>query len=118
MIREKKIYDSFNVQIWCGLKEGYDGKIHTLDDVRIICQEFVNFEKDCVTMTPTEFIYVNGNEPGVIIGFILYPRFERETKEILLRAKLLGEQLLIGLKQQRLTITTPDNSIMLENIEL
>jgi len=111
-----KTLKSYNVQIWVGLKETYnDEKIHTIDDVRIICDEFVNKIKDCVTISPTEYRYVNGNEPGVIVGYISYPRFPRSRKEIRKRALELAKRLMIQLNQYRVTVTTPYKSYMLEN---
>jgi hypothetical protein len=111
-----KILKSYNVQIWVGLKETYnDEKIHDLDDVRLICDKWVNEIKDCVTITPTEFRYVDGFEKGVIVGYISYPRFPRAEEGIKARSIKLGESLMIGLNQYRVTITTPYESIMLEN---
>jgi len=106
---------SYNVQIWCGLRIGYTDQMHTLDDVRKICDEFVNDVKDCVTITPTEYRYVDGHEPGVIIGYIQYPRFIREKRVIVDRALNLADKLRFGLGQNRVTVTTPDESIMLED---
>jgi len=115
-LRFMKVLNSYNVQIWCGLKETYDdNNVHTIEDVRKICDEYVNDIKDCVSITPTEFRYVNGNEPGVIVGYINYPRFPRGSEEILDRAIKLAEKLMRGLNQYRVTITTPTKSIMLEN---
>jgi hypothetical protein len=92
-----KIEKSFNVQIWVGLKETYNNeKIHNLDDVRFICDEWVNEVKDCVTITPTEFRYVDGFEKGVIVGYISYPRFPRSEEGIKARAIKLGEKLMIA----------------------
>jgi len=105
---------SFNVQIWCGLRIGYTDTIHALDDVRVICDEFIDDFKDCVTITPTEYRYVDGYEPGVIVGYIQYPRFIREPEEIIGRALNLAQRLMIRLGQNRVTVTTPDESIMLE----
>ena len=111
-----KILKSYNVQIWVGLKETYnDEKIHSLDDVRKICDEWVNEIKDCISIAPTEFRYVDGFEKGVIVGYIQYPRFERSEEGIKARAIKLAEKLMIGLNQYRVTITTPYESIMLEN---
>lgn len=111
-----KILKSYNVQIWSGLKETYnDENIHTLNDVRSICDDWVNDIKDCVSITPTEYRYVNGSEPGVIVGYIQYPRFPRSEKEIKDRALKLAERLMIGLNQYRVTVVTPTESIMLEN---
>ena len=114
-----KILKAFNIQIWCGLKETYDDEnIHIIDDVRNIVDIYVNSIMDCVTITPTEFRYVGGSEPGVIVGWIQYPRFPREEKEIEMRSINLAKSLMYGLNQCRITITTPKHSIMLENKEV
>ena len=111
-----KIEKSFNVQIWVGLKETYnDEKIHTIDDVYKICDDFVNDIKDCVSVTETNFRYVDGFEKGAIVGYIQYPRFPRDSYEIADRALKLAEKLMIELNQYRVTITTPTESVMLEN---
>ncbi len=111
-----KVLKSYNVQIWAGLKETYgDKKTSNLDDVREICDKWVNDIKDCVTITPTEFRYVDSFEPGVIVGYIQYPRFERTEEEIKNRAIRLAKILMLGLNQYKVTITTPYESIMLEN---
>ncbi len=109
---------SYNVQIWIGLRKKYSRKVYSMDRVRKICDEWVNEIGDCVTITPTEFRYLNGNEPGVIIGYIQYPRFPRSADEIDERAIELAERLMLKLKQNRVTITTPRDSIMLINSEL
>lgn len=110
-----KTTKSFNVQIWVGLREGYGSNIFSIEDVRKICDEYVNEEKDCITITPTEFMYVNGWEPGVIIGFINYPRFPREEYIITDRAFVLASLLKKGLKQFRVSIVTPTETYMLED---
>ncbi len=109
-----KITESFNIQIWVGLRVGYSENFHTMDQVRELCDQYVNEIKDCVTITPTEFRYVDGNEPGVIVGYINYPRFPRTQEEIYDRALGLAKVLMYGLDQNRVTITTPDKTIMLE----
>ena len=106
--------NSYNVQIWVGLRVGYTDEVHTIEEVEKICDAYVNEIKDCVTITPTEFRYVDGNEPGVIIGYINYPRFPRTPKEITSRALALAEVLMYGLDQNRVTVTTPDKTYMLE----
>ena len=110
-----KITESYNVQIWVGLRAGYSARIHPLDDVRNICDRFVNSVKDCVTITPTEFRYVDGMEPGVIVGYINYPRFPRKPEEIEDRAIQLAEELMVGLEQNSVTVTTPTQTYMLSN---
>lgn len=110
-----EITPSFNVQIWLGISEGYGGYTHLIEEVVEVCQKFVDKKKECVTITPTEFVYTGGCEPGVVIGFIMYPRFVRSQNEIVERAVELGKILLTKFKQNRITITTPLESIMLKN---
>jgi len=105
---------SFNVQIWVGLREGYSTIVYPIDDVRKICDEYVNEIGDCVTITPTEFRYVGGGEAGVIVGYINYPRFPRTEEEITKRALDLAERLREGLGQIRVSVTTPEKTYMLE----
>lgn len=113
---------SYNIQIWVGLLENYEDdcvtpstktKLHTIEEVEGICQRWVNKGKHCVTVTPTKFIYTGGNEPGVIIGFIKYPRFPKPNWEIEQRALELAEILLTTFTQCRVTVTTPQKSIMI-----
>jgi hypothetical protein len=111
-------YKSFNVQIWVGLREWHTDIIHTIDDVRSICDKYVNEIGDCVTITPTEYRYVYGHEPGVIVGYINYPRFPRSEEEITNRALNLAERLRKGLNQEKVSVTTPDKTYMLETQNL
>lgn len=111
-----KILKSYNVQIWIGLKKTYlEEGIYNISLVKSICQRHVDKIGDCVTIIPTDFIYTNGNEKGVVIGFIQYPRFPREEETIKNNAIKLAKELMIALNQFRVTITTPNESIMLEN---
>lgn len=115
MERIKTINPSFNIQIWCGLREGYDGKEHSIESVEHICQQFVNKKGLCVTVTPTKFVYTDGNESGVVIGLIQYPRFPKKIDYLIEQSKEFAELLMNELGQNRVTITTPNESIMLEN---
>lgn len=111
---KKGILNSFNIQIWVGLRHFYENdSVYTINDVRKICDKFVNKVKDCITITPTEFWYVDGCEPGVIVGYINHPRFPRTEEEVKERALELAELLMNDLYQYRVTITTPKESIML-----
>ena len=113
-----KTTSAYNIQIFCGLKEGYDGKVHDIEEVEALMQIFVDENKDCVTITPTKFIYVGGNEPGAIIGLISYPRFERTEIFLKNRAIEITKVLMSVFKQNRITITTPFESIMIEQEDL
>lgn len=109
-----KTTQAYNVQIWCGLKIGYEGPEHSISDVIKLCQDYVNKEKECVTVTSTSFVYTDGFENGAVVGFISYPRFAKNRLIIRSRALQLAKILMDSLGQNRVTVTTPDESIMLE----
>lgn len=71
------------------------------------CREFCMDVGECVTVTPTNFIYKGGEEIGVIVGFINYPRFPRSAQEIDQRAKSLADKLMVALCQSSYSIETP-----------
>jgi hypothetical protein len=93
----------------------------TIHDVRSVCRAFVNervprpdLPGGCVTITPTEFVYGNGGEPGVAIGLINYPRFPSTPETIREAAMELAARLRTAMQQQRVTVVFPDNTVMLE----
>lgn len=105
--------DSYNVQIWIGTREGYSKKYHTYKEVQAIVDEIVN-EGYCLSITKTEFRYLNGFEPGIIIGLIKYPRFPKTNEEILEKAIEIAKIFKEKFQQERITITAPDKTIMIE----
>lgn len=113
-----KTVNSYNIQIWVGLKEGYDGEQHSIKEVEEELQQFTDALGECITITPTKYIYKNGNEEGVVIGLINYPRFERKSEELTGRAFEIASMLMRKFKQYRVTITTPDVTYMMESDEL
>lgn len=112
---------TFTANIYVGLKHGYDDakssyrKKHTsIEEVREWVQDYCNKVKLGVTLTPTEFIYVDGNEPGVIIGLIQYPRFPQPTEFIEFNALAIARGLMKLCSQERVSIIFPDQTVMLE----
>jgi len=68
------------------------------------CREFTLFDKTCVTVTKTDYVYTGGMESGVCVRMIQYPRFptpveklEAQTRRLalVLRARLCQESFLI-----------------------
>lgn len=72
------------------------------------CREFCDKEGLCVTVTPTTYVYTGGQEEGVIVGLINYPRFPAEAGRIYATAEALAERLCVVLGQQSYTVQTPD----------
>jgi hypothetical protein len=105
--------ETYWANIYVGRQTGYDGNIHSLDYVKAITQKYVNEVKLGLTFTSTIFIYVDGEEPGVIIGLINYPRFPSTKEKIQKQAIDLAEMLKKELQQHRVSIVFPDKTIML-----
>ena len=106
---------TYEVKIYTGLKEGYNGWVHPIDDVDRVCQAYCNKVRLCVTVTETHYIYVDGAEPGAVIGLINYPRYPSPPYKIKEHAFNLAEKLLLVLKQKRCNIVTPELTYLLEN---
>jgi ferredoxin len=82
-------------------------------DARRICRDFCTAMGECVTVSPTEYVYAGGSEPGVIVGLINYPRFPRDQAAIEIRAQALAEKLIVGLSQWSASIQTPSRTVWL-----
>lgn len=117
-----QIVDNYEAKIWLGLREGYTDTIETERTVKSFIEGWCTGKKQCVSITPTDFIYVLGQEPGLIIGFINYPRYPLSKPEIKNRAIELGNLLMKRFKQFRVSITfyptVPGGTMMLENEDL
>ncbi len=53
----------------------------------------------CVTVEPTTYVYTGGEEKGIVVGFINYPRFPRKPEELWDIAKGIGNNLRVELNQ-------------------
>jgi hypothetical protein len=117
-----KVCDNYEAKIWLGLQEGYTQSYHSEAEVSMIISKWCTEKKQCVTVSPTKFIYVNGSEPGLEIGFINYPRYQNSEAEIRNRAQELANLLMKKCKQYRVSITfykaQPGGVMMLENEEM
>lgn len=112
------IKEAYNCQIWLGLKNIKTGITKSLQDVYDFIEDHCYNVGECLTITPTRFIYTKGFEDGVIIGFINYPRFPKDKSVIESNAINLATKLMFKMEQCRVSITTPDRTYMLTNNEL
>lgn len=108
---------TFTATIYVGFKETLTGEPVQKDVAEKVIQEFVDRIGLCVTVTPTKFVYTKGNEEGLAIGFINYPRFPSESQEIKEKAIDLGIELLAACKQINISIIFPDETVMITDIE-
>jgi hypothetical protein len=105
---------TYTAQIYVGLRTGYTEKIRSLDEVRDICQMYVDEAGLCVSVTPTEFIYTSGREPGAVVGLIHYPRFPSTPSQLEQHALSLAQLLQEGLEQYRVSVVLYDRTVMFE----
>lgn len=98
--------------IYVGTRVGYTSELVPASVLEKVCEEYCN-EGLCVTVTPTQFIYKNGREPGCIVGMINYPRFPVEPIIIQQQAIELARKLKAAARQIRVTIITPDDCLMI-----
>jgi hypothetical protein len=123
-----KIIDNYEAKIWLGLRSGYTDTYYSKKEVSEVLSAWCTEKGQCVSVTPTEFFYVKSeetgisSEPGLIIGFINYPRYPLSEAEIRNRARELGDILMKKFSQYRVSITfypsVPGGTVMLENEEL
>lgn len=78
-----------------------------LDQAKQICREWCMEVGACVTVEPVTYIYTGGEESGVRIGFINYPRFPSANDIIVDRANDLGFRLMDRLCQLSFSVVGP-----------
>jgi len=117
MKKVAKTVKSYTANIYVGFQEGYDGKIHTIEEAINIAQEYCNSAGYGLTVTPTTFIYKDGREDGCIIGLINYPRFPTVPEVIQHHAFRLADIFLEEFKQNRISFVCEDITFMVEQEE-
>ena len=90
--------DTFTCKIW--IAGDYDVARGT---VRKFCAEM----GDCYAVERCDYIYTGGEESGVCVTRINYPRFTATPEEIVLRVRELAAKLCDDLYQKSYTIETP-----------
>lgn len=76
-----------------------------------ICRRFCIDVGLCVTVTETDFIYTGGEEKGVVVGLVNYPRFPATNADIFETARSLAEKLRSELCQHSYMIVTADQTV-------
>jgi hypothetical protein len=82
-----------------------------IDTIQHLCQKWVYENPQCVTVTPTQFVYTGGAETGACIGFVNYPRFPEKPGSIWGLAVRLAGHLIEELGQHSALIQAPDKTI-------
>jgi hypothetical protein len=101
--------------IWIGLKNRDTGEDYPLEHLKRACQQYVDEYKLCVTVTTTQYVYVDGDELGAAIGLLNYPRFPSTHSQIRDHALRLATLLLELFKQYKVLVVMGTETIMLSD---
>ena len=82
-----------------------------IEQAKQVCREECMAEGLCVTVSPASYIYTGGEESGIVIGLINYPRFPSSPDRIVRRARVLAETLMKRLCQRSFSLMTPQETI-------
>jgi len=108
-----KTVSTYVATIYCGLRRGYSDEVENRTHLFELVQAFVDRVGLCVNITPLQFAYTRGSEPGFAIGLINYPRFPKKPEEIKKQAVELATLLKEEMGQNRVSIVCTDETIML-----
>lgn len=81
------------------------------ESAKRICRQYCDDTGFCVTVTKTEYVYTRGQESGIIVGLINYPRFPSDKETMLTRATDIANLLREKLNQESFSIQTPEKTI-------
>ncbi|MDQ0305442.1 hypothetical protein [Ancylobacter polymorphus] len=81
-----------------------------LEQAKQVCREYCFDAGLCVTVEPVAYIYTGGEEAGVRVGLINYPRFPSAEGELRVKARGLAEALMRRLCQHSYSIAGPDHT--------
>lgn len=108
-----KSVPTFTATIYIGNFNRDAGEAIPVRKIEEECKAFCDEVGLCVTITPTRFIYTNGAEDGIAIGLINYPRFPSFPEAIKQRALDLAGRLKAAMKQHRVSVVFPGETVML-----
>jgi hypothetical protein len=83
----------------------------SLETIKNVCREYCKQVGLCVTVSETLFIYTGGEEYGVEIGLLNYPRFPDTDDSIFGRALELAGKCRDAAFQHSYLVITPEDTI-------
>ena len=80
------------------------------EQARQVCRQVCFDVGLCVTVEPLSFIYTGGEEAGVRVGLINYPRFPTTQDQLRDCARSLASALMLGMHQHSYSIVGPEET--------
>lgn len=109
---------TFIATIYVGTRVGRtaepNARVHSVNEIRDVCQCYCDKVGLCVSVAPTTFIYTHGREDGAAVGLINYPRFPSTPEAITAHALRLAELLKSATEQLGVSVVLPDRTIFLD----
>jgi hypothetical protein len=82
-----------------------------INQARQVCREFCREVGFCVTLTEVDYIYTGGEERGIRVGIINYPKYKSDRDTLFEKAEQLAEMLRVRLCQRSYSIMAPDYTV-------
>lgn len=82
-----------------------------IDQAKQVCRQHCFAHGLCVTVESVSYIYTGGEEAGVRIGLINYPRFPNTGDELGEKARVLADALMTALCQHSYSIVGPNETV-------
>ena len=101
----KKIVETYIVRIYIS---------SCVEAVSQILSEYAFNNGACFTVEPTKFIYTGGQENGVVIGMVKYPKFEKSNTEIFNEAIKVAKIVLSKTFQRTCLVVASDETYWME----
>lgn len=80
------------------------------DLAKRICREWALEVGACVTVERVDYVYTGGEEAGVRVGLINYPRFPTTYEELYDKTRVIADKLMVGLFQLSYSIVGPEQT--------
>ncbi len=120
MSEKLTIVPTFEAKIYLGTLPGYvDTSMDFCANYETLMQKCQDYCDECklgLSIKTIDFVYVNGREGGFEIGLINYPRFPSSPYKITEHAIKLAKILKKTFKQERVTIVTSNETIMIGDL--
>lgn len=85
-----------------------------IDAAKAVLRKVCYLESLCVTVEPTTFIYTGGEEDGVVVGFVDYPKHPSTRGDVYARARRVALAMMPELNQKTALLVATDKTERLE----